>query len=132
MSGLERCNRRDRGFLLLEILVVLFLFSITALAVARSTLNSIQIRNRAVHSSVAMQLAMDQMEVLSAADPSTFDDSDDFADTVARGTAVFNRAVDFTVNGDGSRTVRVTIANTNEQVGGEADIINTFAMWGTQ
>ena len=120
------------GFFLLEAIVVIALFSLLALGYAYSVSFGMRMRQRMIHNSVAMQMAMEEIESLGSLDPATLDAGDNFTDTVTRGPLRFQRSITISVNANGSRTVVVQITDLNTSVAGAARVSNTYALWGSQ
>lgn len=117
---------------LIEILVVITLFAVFGLAVAKSHIVSSKTALRALHNSMAMQLAIDELESYASVDPTTISASDSYADTLARDDVTFSRTVTFTVNSDGSRTIRVRIDGGTSDTDGHALVSTKYSMWGSQ
>lgn len=125
-------HRGQDGFFLIEVLVVVFMFALLGLGFVYSSIFGMKMRLRAVHNSVAMQLANEQLESFLSVDPSTLDSADNFSDTVTRDNMSFQRYVTFTVNGDNSRTVQIRVNDANTEIAAQAVVSETIALWGTQ
>lgn len=121
----------DQGFSLVEILVAISFSAIVSLGLLKAMLLSQGLGNKTVHESLAMQLALEQMETFASVDPSTFSDSmDDEEDAVLRSGYSFRRVTDITVNSDRSRSVNVVVASNYPGAEVEVTVENTFALWG--
>lgn len=128
---MQKLKHQD-GFYLTETVVTLLLFAVIALGITQSSMLSIQVRNRSLHNSTAMQIALESLESFVGIDPSILSDTNDSSTTVNRDNLNFTRVVNITVNSDSSRTVSVTVTDSNLLVGAHANVENTFPLWGSQ
>lgn len=86
---------------------------------------------RNIRNSVAAQLALDKIEMLSSTDPSTLDSSDNQTESpLVSKNISFKRVTTITVNDDNSRTVTVEVTNLKNILGGHAIFTNRFSLWG--
>ena len=122
--------KKNSGFGIVEILVAIVLLAIMALAVVQSTMSTIKLRHRNLRNSIAMQLALEQLERFAAIDPENLSDADDFTESVVERNITFSRSIDVTENADGSRTVNVDVLAENTDLGGKANVSNIFSPWG--
>jgi type II secretory pathway pseudopilin PulG len=125
-------RRNERGLYLVETLLTLGLFGVLGLALAQSLIASVKMRARADHNSVAMQLALQELERYAAIDPSTLTAANGFTDVRTQGKMSFNVTVAVVVNADTSRTVTVTANDVNTVVHAKASVNDTFPLWGSQ
>jgi type II secretory pathway pseudopilin PulG len=126
-------NRKsERGVYLIETLVTIGLFGVLGLALANSLVASVRMRARADHNSVAMQLALQELERYAAIDPSTLTAANGFTAVRTQGKMSFNVTVAVAVNADTTRTVTVNATDVNTVVHGKASVSNTFPLWGSQ
>ena len=122
----------EKGFFLMEVLVVICLFAILGLSIAQSNQTAVRMRGMAVHDSVAMQLAMESLENYASLDPATLNADDNYSDQVTRSGIKFQRTLTVNVNSDTSRTISVAVTGLNSALGGSANVSGTFALWGSQ
>ena len=116
----------------MEVLVIVCMLAIVGLSIAQSSQIALRMRGMAIHDSVAMQLAMEQLESFAAVDPATLDPEDSSSEEITVNGITFKRAVTVEVNTDTSRTLTVAIKGTNLTLGGEATVSDTYALWGSQ
>ena len=126
----DRCVN-SRGSSLLELLVAISLFSIVGISLIRSSTVSHNSLARSSRDSQLMQIALDTLESYYTIDPISLDNSDDMSDTISKDSLIFNRAVDITVNSDGSRTVTVNVSRARSAIPSSETISNTFALQGS-
>lgn len=124
-------QKGECGFFLVEVLVVLVLFALVGMMLAHSSVLSEQTRTRAVHQSVAAQLAIEKMELLSAIDPITLTATNNSTENISHGVMQFKRTTAITVNADGSRTININVNSLNTPFVAKASATNTFALWGS-
>jgi len=124
--------RQDRGFLLIEVLVAVLLLSIASLSILQSTVMSYKTVIRNQRNSLAQQIALEKMEELAGENPANLGDGFDATETgLVYDDISFTRVTEVTVNSDNSRTVVVSVAATETELGGEMTLSNNFALWGT-
>jgi type II secretory pathway pseudopilin PulG len=122
-------NGEETGSIILEVLVAIVILSIMGLALVQSILMSLRTREHAVRTSLAMQVASDSLEEVSATNPSMLSDANDRNDQVTRAGVSFTRLIDVTVNADGSRTIDVSVVGTTTKLGGKANLSVTVIPW---
>lgn len=122
---------QQQGFMLIEALVVLALFAVTGLAVARSLVTLFDNLGRADARSLTSQIALQEMERLAAIDPSTLSAANNTSTTVERDAEQFSQEVTITVNADGSRTISVEVIGISRRYEIGSTITNTFPLWGS-
>ena len=122
--------RGQRGFFLLEALIVMLLLGFLAFGFTQSAQLAIMIRGKAIRHAVAAQLATDKLEQLSGVDPTTLSDANDSSETLVVSGRSFRRSLDVTVNPDNSRTLRVEVRGSTTRLGGSAVVSTTLALWG--
>lgn len=121
----------EKGFMLIELLVIVALLAIFALTMLQANMTSMRSRGKAQLYSYASQIAAESLEEYAAIDPINLDNTDDYADTVERLGHQFSRTVDVTVNSDSSRTVVVTVSSSNPLYPTSVSVQGVFAMWGS-
>lgn len=124
-------EQSESGFLIAELMLVLILLGIFGLSLLRANLMSVSSHGAAEMEALASEIGAEAMEEYAGIDPINLDDADDRSDTVERGTHVFNRVVNVTVNADSSRTIVVTIASQNPRYTTSVTFQNRFAKWGS-
>jgi prepilin-type N-terminal cleavage/methylation domain-containing protein len=124
-------RNHQRGTSLLEVLAVMVLFAIMALALMRTSAAALSMRGHTQMRSLMRQIAGEGMEEMAAQNPINLTDADDASASLTRAGLAFTRAIDVTVNADGSRTVDVTVTSTNSKFGRTVTISSTFALWGS-
>jgi len=121
----------QQGFSLIEVLVAMVILSVVGLAVANNTIKSYSFMKRSIRNSLATQLALDKLEMVSAVNPTTLDSSDNTVETsVISKNISFTRTTTITVNSDNSRTVTVEVNGNTESLGGRAIYTNRLSLWG--
>jgi prepilin-type N-terminal cleavage/methylation domain-containing protein len=128
---LIRRRSSESGFSLPEVLVVVGLFGLVAASIAISEISMLNGRGQVFHDSIASQLAIEALEGFAGLDPSTFGNANDSVTDIVREGIVFHRVIDVTVMSDGSREVFVEISCDSCRRGGEAELTNTFPLWGS-
>ena len=124
--------RSETAFSLLEVMAAILLLSITTLGITRSTILSYRTGLRNERNGIALQLALQKMEDMAGVNPVTLSDANDAVETpLVIENLRFNRVTNVTVNGDNSRTVSVVVNSNKPELGGHAELENTFALWGT-
>lgn len=117
--------------MIIEALVILCLAAILGLTLTYSAVLAMQTRTRSIHDSIATQLALERLEELSATDPATLSSASNSTTTVYQNDVAFTRIVTVTVNSNGSRTVAIAVSDNNDRIGGDAQISDTFPLWGS-
>lgn len=125
-------TKAQRGFSLMECLVLMVLFSIMGLGLAYSGIMLVSSRAKAYRSSLCNQIALDRIEEFAAVDPTTLDDTDDSISTVTRDGLSFRRTVNVTVNADSSRQINVDVISLSSKFEGRAQLSTTYPVWGSQ
>lgn len=122
----------EKGFSLIEVLVGFSILSVVALNITYSSILSYKITKRNIRNSIASQLAHERMEDLAAVSPANLGDTYDETESDLEVENIsFTRVTEVTVNADNSRSVTVTVTANAEELGGAAEVSNTFALWGT-
>lgn len=127
-----RAAANENGALLIDTLFAIALYSVLALNLSLTGALMIKTRNRSVYNSVAMQLAMEKMEELSALNPELLTNDTDESETIAVGQRHFIRQVDITVLPEGPREAEVTVSAENEDIDVSVSLNSSFALWGTR
>lgn len=122
----------QKGFFLIEVLVIILLFSIVGYSFLSSGTYMSKNLELNIHNGVATQIALDELEKFSRVDPSTLTEANSYSDIAVRDAMSFNRGVNIAVNLDGSRTVTVQLQGVSPKELGSASISNNYALWGTQ
>lgn len=121
----------NRGSTLIEVLAVIVLFAIMALALAKTTIATIVTRGQTEIRALQMQIATEAMEELAGINPINLTDADDATTSLIRNGHDFTRTIDVTVNGDSSRRIDVTVISTNARFGTSKTLSATYAVWGS-
>lgn len=119
-----------RGFALLEALICLSLFAVVGLAFAKSQIHGLQMRQRVIHRSIALQIASDEMERqarlrannLSAGTTTT---------TVTKNAIQFQQVVTITAASGNGFDVTVLVNDLNNSIGGSVRLNNKFIPYGS-
>jgi Tfp pilus assembly protein PilV len=120
----------ERGLSAVEVLVAIALLAISGLAVAQSTIRSFSFLNQSYRSSLASQIALEQLELLAQQNPATLQESGgESAAQVIHSGLTFYRSTTISINSDGSRTVSVSVSSPTG-MHGKASLSTTFALWG--
>jgi type II secretory pathway pseudopilin PulG len=122
----------ERGSTLIELLVALGLVGIMNLAITKSAVLSAASQGFAENRSIAMQLAMNEIEKFAAIDPTLLMAASGGTTTVTREGKQFTRVTTVTVNADSTRTIHVNVTNVVAHLKGTVDLEETFPLWGSQ
>jgi len=125
-------RRSQRGTSLIEVLVAIGLVGIMGLAVTQSAVLSSSSQGFAENHSLAMQIAMNEIERFAAIDPTLLTSASGGTDTVTREGKEFTRVTTITVNADSTRTISVEVSNVVAHLRGRVTLEETFPLWGSQ
>lgn len=121
----------EEGFSLIDVLVAVCLLAIMGISLAYSNVNTIQTVSRTERNAIALRLATEKLEQMSAIDPINISDINDSTESITWLGSPYTRVTDVTVNADGSRTILVTVTGGNTILGGSAEVEGTFQIWGS-
>lgn len=122
----------ERGMSILEVLFLMGFVAIIGLAVTHSTILSLDVTSKNIHSSAASQLAIETLEQYSTVSPNTLSNANNtFESDLDFEGMSFNRTVSISINSDRSRTVQVVVASNNQKVDTSVSMENTYALWGS-
>ena len=102
------------------------------LAVTQSALLSASSQGFAENRSLAMQIAMNEIEKYAAIDPTLLTAASGSTASVTREGKVFTRVTTMTVNADSTRKVNVAVSNVVAHLRGNVTLEETFPLWGSQ
>lgn len=122
---MQKVTPPQSGSSMVELLVAISLFGIVALGLGNSIGFSNRIQAKTNSNSVAMQIALEQLEDYAKLDPLTLQTSS-VTSTFARNTTTYNETVSITVNSDKSRTVSVTVTDNNKVIKSSATVKGTY------
>lgn len=127
----SRRGSSERGFLMIELMLVIVLLALFGLSLLRANIMTLTSRGTAELQSLAAQLAAEAVEEYAGIDPINLDNADDRDDVVVRRNHRFARSINVTVNSDQSRTVSVDITSLNPRFRASVNYSSRFAMWGS-
>ncbi len=121
--------KNARGFFLLELLIIVTLFAVMGLAVAKSSMLAQSTTSRAMANSAAAQQALSMLESFTSLNPATLSSANNSSTTLTQGRYTFRQVVSIAVNSDTSRTITVTVTGSNGQNPANISVSNTLAPW---
>jgi len=127
-----RKRKSEKGSTLIELLVALGIVGVMNLAIAQSAILSAASQGFAENRSLAMQMAMNEIERYAAIDPTLLTAASGSTDTVMREGKQFTRVTTVTVNPDSTRTINVEVTNVVAHLRGHVVLEETFPLWGSQ
>jgi Tfp pilus assembly protein PilV len=126
----NRTQEFERGLSVVEVLVAISLLAISGLSVAQSTIRSFAHLSQSYRTSVASQIALEHLELIAQRDPSTLGATEnESSTTVIQSGLTFYRSTVISVNGDGSRTISVSVTSPTGLTG-RASLSTTLPLWG--
>lgn len=123
---MQKLIHPQAGSSLVELLVAMMLFSIVALALANSIGFSNRVQGKTNSNSAAMQIALETLESYAKKDPLTLTAVTNSQSSVTRSPTTYTKLVTITVNSDRSRTVQVTVKDTNKVITSSATVKGTY------
>lgn len=123
---------KQRGFGLIEVLVAFLLFSIISLSATRSAIYSIRFQKNAEVGNIARNLAVTKAEQLAGISLDELDNTygGTESDLTTEGSEMtFIRVTTVTVNGDGSRSIEITVSSDNPALLNPVSYSTRFAPW---
>ena len=123
--------RSQRGMSLVETLVVITLFAILGLTLTFTDVHMMANRGWIRNNSIASQLAIEGLEQYAGIDPATLSSANNSSSNISRENLTFTRAITFTTNADGSRSIDVLVSCSECSVGGSATASGNFPLWGS-